>query len=107
VAKRPTWEEGAAVDFDRFTGFEWDEGNDTKNWERHNVTNTECEEVFFNHPLVVFVDTEHSEQEDRLYVLGHTDSGRRLFVVFTPRGDRIRVISARDMTKQERRAYPW
>ena len=62
--------------------------------------------MFFNRPLLVFADTEHSEDEERFYVLGRTDRGRRLFVVFTPRGNKIRVISARDMTKQERSFYP-
>jgi uncharacterized DUF497 family protein len=62
--------------------------------------------IFFNQPLFVFLDTEHSEEEQRYYVLGRTDRGRRMFVVFTPRGDKIRVISAREMTKRERAFYP-
>jgi hypothetical protein len=92
--------------FDRLVGFDWDEGNRGKNAERHGVTDLECEQVFFNHPLLVFPDADHSEDEDRFYVLGRTERGRRLFLVFTPRGDRIRVISARDMTRRERRFYP-
>jgi uncharacterized DUF497 family protein len=55
---------------------------------------------------LVFPDEEHSEGEQRYYVLGRTDKGRRLFVVFTPRRDKIRVISAREMTKRERAFYP-
>jgi uncharacterized DUF497 family protein len=90
----------------QFTGFDWNEGNRGKNWEKHGVTDSECEQVFFNQPLLVFADTEHSEDEQRYYVLGRTDRGRRLFVVFTPRADRIRVISAREMTKRERALYP-
>jgi uncharacterized DUF497 family protein len=90
----------------QFTGFDWNEGNRGKNWEKHGVTDSECEQVFFNQPLLVFADTEHSEEEQRYYVLGRTDRGRRLFVVFTPRGGRIRVISAREMTKRERAFYP-
>lgn len=91
---------------EQFTGFDWNEGNRGKNWEKHGVTDSECEQVFFNQPLFVLADTEHSEEEHRYYVLGRTDRGRRLFVVFTPRGDKIRVISAREMTKRERAFYP-
>jgi hypothetical protein len=90
---------------DQFTGFEWDEGNRTKNWTKHRVSHEECEQVFFNEPLLVFFDAEHSEAEDRFYVLGKTDGGRRLFVVCTPRDRLLRVISARDMTRAERRRY--
>jgi uncharacterized DUF497 family protein len=91
---------------EQFTGFDWDDGNQGKNWEKHGVTDSECEQVFFNQPLFVFLDTEHSEEEQRYYVLGRTDRGRRVFVVFTPRGDKIRIISAREMTKRERAFYP-
>ena len=91
---------------EQFTGFDWDEGNRGKNWEKHGVTDSECEQVFFNQPLFVFADTEHSKEEQCYYVLGRTDERRRLFVVFTPRGDKIRVISAREMTKRERAFYP-
>lgn len=94
------------LNLEQFTGFDWDEGNRGKNWEKHGVSDSECEQVFFNQPLYVFTDAEHSEEEQRYYVLGRTDEGRRLFVVLTPRGDRIRVISAREMTKRERAFYP-
>ncbi len=80
---------------EQFRRFDWDEGNQGKNWEKHRVSDLECEQVFFNQPLLVFSDESHSEQEQRYYVLGRTDSGRRLFVVFRPRADKIRVISAR------------
>jgi uncharacterized protein len=87
------------------TGFEWDEGNLSKNWEKHQVSALECEQIFFNRPLVALPDERHSESEPRLYALGQTDSGRRLFVVFTARSDFIRVISARDMSRKERKVY--
>jgi uncharacterized DUF497 family protein len=86
------------------TGFEWDAGNATKSWERHGVSNAECEEVFFLAPLVV-EDAGHSSVEGRFLALGRTVNGRRLLVVFTVRGERIRVISARPMSRRERRAY--
>jgi len=86
-------------------GFDWDEANLAKNWEKHDVTPWECEQVFFNVPLVVADDLAHSAVEPRYYVLGQTDGGRRLFLVFTIRKRRVRVISARDMSPKERRAY--
>ncbi len=87
------------------TAFEWDARNAEKNWQKHRVTPSECEQIFFNRPLVVADDIKHSEKENRFYALGHTDSRRRLFVVFTVRRDDIRVISARDMHRKERRVY--
>ena len=93
------------LDFSRPTGFEWDAGNDTKNWKKHQVSKEECEEVFFHQPLVVLFDAHHSEVEDRYFALGRTDLGRPLFVVFTPRGEFLRVVSAREMTKRERSIY--
>ena len=86
-------------------GFDWNEANLTKNWEKHRVTPWECEQAFFNLPLVVAEDSAHSTVEARYYVLGQTDAGRRLFLVFTIRKRRIRVISARDMSAKERRTY--
>ena len=94
--------------FDRLqkcTGFEWDEHNAEKNWQKHGVTPSECEEFFFNRPLVVADDVRHSEKENRFYALGHTDGSRMLFVVFAVRRDKIRVISARDMNRKERKVY--
>ncbi len=93
------------IDLTQFEGFEWDRGNDTKNWKKHRVTREECEEVFFNSPLLLGSDATHSKAEDRYYVLGKTDAGRRLFVAFAGRGSLIRVISARDMTEKERKMY--
>ena len=85
------------------TGFEWDEGNREKNWIRHRVSVAECEQVFFNAPLLVAPDEEHSGGEPRYYALGQTNAGRRLFVVVTIRENLIRVISARDMSPRERK----
>jgi len=87
------------------TGFDWDEGNLLKNWEKHGVSAAECEQVFFNRPLLAQPDVQHSDSEVRFYVLGQSDSGRRLFLAFTVRKDRIRVITARDMSRRERRSY--
>lgn len=91
--------------FDICTGFEWDAGNAQKNWERHQVRQGECEQVFFNEPLIVSDDLKHSQEEKRWFLLGMSDAGRLLFLVFTIRGNLIRVISARDMNKKERKIY--
>ena len=87
------------------TGFDWDVGNILKNWERHRVTASECEQIFFNKPLVAAPDVKHSNVENRYYALGHSDSGRLLLVVFTIRKKFIRVISARDMNSKEKKEY--
>ena len=86
-------------------GFEWDRGNITKNWERHSVTNSECEDVFFNNSFFVKKDIPDSLKESRYFVLGKTESGRLLFIVFIIRNNKIRVISARDMSRKERKIY--
>ena len=85
--------------------FEWDEHNAGKIWMKHRVSPAESEQVFFNRPLVAAEDEKHSGKEKRYYVLGQTDEGRLLFVVFTARKDKIRIISARDMSRKERKAY--
>jgi len=89
----------------RCIGFEWDNHNSEKNWIKHRVSPSECEEMFFNCPLLVQNDTKHSKKEPRFYSLGRTDAGRLLFVVFAIRKDKIRVISARDMSRKERKEY--
>ena len=87
------------------TGFDWNEGNTSKNWLKHKVTPSECEQVFFNQPLVVMNDLKHSKKETRYYALGQTDLNRTLFIVFTVRNNMIRVISARNMSRKERKVY--
>ncbi len=88
------------------TGFDWDEGNARKN-EKHNVSMAEAEQVFFNAPLLVLEDSKHSNQEPRFHALGKSDDKRQLHITFTLRqtGEKIRVISARDMHKKERAIY--
>lgn len=86
-------------------GFEWDDGNSHKNWHLHGVSDGECEDVFFNLPLIIISDKKHSITENRFFALGRADSNRFLFIAFTVRDKLIRVISARDMTKSEVRKY--
>ena len=86
-------------------GFDWDEANSDKNWLKHKVSKIECEQVFFNSPLIIADDEKYSESERRWFLLGRTDIDRKLFVVFTLRKNLIRVISARNMSKKERELY--
>lgn len=85
--------------------FEWDKWNRHKSYEKHKVSWIECEEVFFNEPLYVYCDKKHSREEERYYVLGMTNLLRLLFIVFTRRENKIRIISARDINKKERGVY--
>jgi len=91
--------------FQEVTGFEWDEGNKDKNFLGHKVSNGECEQLFFNEPLIIIDDVKHSGREQRHAALGRTDDDRRLLIIFTMRGRLIRVISARDMNRKERNYY--
>ena len=90
-------------------GFQWDKGNYTKNLEKHRVTAAECEEPFFNQPLLVLPDEKHSQDEERWIALGRTNAVRLLLLAFCVRasvhGPLIRVISARDMTPREKKEY--
>ncbi len=91
--------------FEQFTGFQWDTGNINKNLMKHKVENWECEQVFFNEPLIILEDSKHSITEKRWAALGKTDAERFLIVIFTKRDTFIRVISARDMSRKERNYY--
>jgi hypothetical protein len=91
--------------FGSFLGFKWDRGNNNKNLLKHNVQNWECEQVFFNKPLLILEDPEDSITEKRWAGFGTTDSGRLLVVIFTKRGNLVRIISARDMNSKERKFY--
>jgi uncharacterized protein len=90
---------------DGCTGFEWDDDNVHKNWDRHRVVPEEAEDVFFHDPLVVRSDLRNSKREKRYFALGQSRMGRMLFVAFTVRRTLIRVISARDMNRNETEAY--
>ncbi len=87
------------------SGFEWDQGNIGKNWIKHNVSPVECEQAFFNEPLIILDDSKHSAIEKRYAAFGRTDTGRLLVVIFTKRSMLLRVISARDMDRRERKFY--
>lgn len=80
--------------------FEWDKGNIGKN-KKHSVEDKEVEEVFFDEQKIVFKDTLHSQQEKRFIVIGKTKKGIILYVAYTKRREKIRVISARRINKKE------
>lgn len=84
--------------------FEWDKGNKDKNFKKHGATNEEAEEVFFNDPLI-FEDLKHSIVEKRYDCLGKSKNGKKLFISFTIRKDKVRLISFRSMSKKERINY--
>jgi uncharacterized protein len=95
------------IDLDQISGFDWDDGNSRKSADKHDVSQAEAESVFFNDPLIFVEDEKHSDRERRLNALGKTAQDRLLHITFTLRqnGTMIRVISARDMHRKERKAY--
>lgn len=93
-------------DFDssKLEGFEWDKGN-LEHIKKHNVDYKECEETFLNKPLIVNVDKTHSQTEERFRVYGQTNKNRSIFMIFTIRKDKIRVIPARNQNKKEQKQF--
>ena len=88
--------------------FEWDAGNRDKNL-KHRVTDTECEETFFDPHKRLLKEIPHVGEkgwERRYVMIGKTREGRALFVVFTLRKGKVRVISARDLNRRERGLLP-
>ena len=95
------------IDWTRIEGFNWDDGNSRKSADKHDVSQSEAEQVFFNEPLLIVEDTRHSGDEPRFHALGRTDLDRLVHVTFTLRRDDrlIRTISARPMHRRERDRY--
>ncbi len=85
--------------------FEWDESKAALNGRKHGVTFEEASTVFADPLSVTIYDPVHSDDEDRYIVLGESQRRRLLVVVFTDRGDRIRIISARVASRRERKDY--
>ena len=83
--------------------FEWDKGNEQKNWLKHKVTAEEAEEAFDDEKRLILEDTRHSEKERRFILFGKTDKGRMLFIIYTLRDEntKVRIISARDINRKE------
>ena len=85
--------------------FEWDINKATANIAKHGVSFEEAATVFRDAIAAIFDDEEHSDEELRELIIGHSDSNRLLLVCFTERDDAIRIISARKATRRERRDY--
>ena len=95
------------IDWAGIEGFDWDEGNSRKSVDKHGVSQTEAEQIFFSDPLLVVEVPRHSRREARFHALGRTAAERLLHVTFTLRrgSTLIRVISARPMHRKERLRY--
>lgn len=89
----------------KLTEFDWDKGNLDKNLVKHKVDFREAEEIFFNQPVKFYPDEKHSQKEERFIALGVTSKSRKLTIIFTKRRNKIRIISARNQNKRERRLY--
>ena len=85
--------------------FEWDPKKAAANQRKHGVSFDEAATAFADPYGIVVDDPRHSTEEVRVALLGHSESGRLLAVMFTERGDRIRLISARRATRREHRHY--
>lgn len=88
----------------KFIEFDWDKGNIDKN-KKHKVEDKESEEVFFDEDKIIYKDIFHSKSEERFIIIGKTEKKRLLYVVFTKRRKKIRIISARDTDKKEAKLY--
>jgi uncharacterized DUF497 family protein len=95
------------LNLNKITGFDWDDGNARKSKEKHDVSQAESEQAFFNDPLLLLLDEIHTKKEARYHAYGKTNVGRKLHIAFTlrERDTLIRVISARDMHRKERMTY--
>lgn len=91
------------LDLSKIEGFDWDKGNLNKNRLKHNVEPTECEEVFFNKPIIILGDEKHSTKKEKRYrIIGISTNGRKIALAITLRRNKIRVIMARDQSAKER-----
>jgi uncharacterized DUF497 family protein len=85
--------------------FEWNENKAERNLSKHGVSFEEAKTVFDDPLYVDFYDPDHSEDEERYLIVGESNQGRVLIVSYTERGNSIRLISAREVTRTEREAY--
>lgn len=93
------------VDLSKIKSFQWDKGNIDKSYQKHGITPNEAEEVFLDENILLLEDVEHSKQEERFEAIGKIVRDEILFLAFTIRKDKIRIISARKANKKERRQY--
>ncbi|MEK7517670.1 MAG: BrnT family toxin [Patescibacteria group bacterium] len=93
------------VDLSKIKGFEWDKGNIDKSYQKHGITPNEAEEVFLDNNKLLLEDFKHSQKEERFEAIGKIAKGNILFLAFTVRKYKIRIISARIASKKEREKY--
>ena len=85
--------------------FEWDPKKAAKNLRKHRVSFNEAATVFGDLLGITALDPDHSLAEDRYITVGMSSRRRLVMVAHTERGERVRIISARDLTQTEREAY--
>jgi uncharacterized DUF497 family protein len=85
--------------------FEWDPDKAARNIAKHGVTFSDAATVFGDPLATTYFDPDHSDDEDRYLTFGQSNMGQFLLVSHTDRVDRIRIISARPMTRRERKSY--
>lgn len=85
--------------------FEWDQEKAESNLKKHDVSFEEAATVFYDPLSLTVPDPVHSDEEDRFIITGFSVEQRQLVVVHTDRNDKIRIISARPATPDERRKY--
>jgi hypothetical protein len=85
--------------------FEWDDAKAESNERKHGVSFTEAETVFGDPLSLTGYDPRHSDDEDRYITMGMSTEGRLLIVSHTDRGDKVRLISAREASRRERKDY--
>ena len=93
------------IDLNKILGFQWDKWNIDKSYKKHGITPNETEEVFLDENVKIEKDIKHREQEERFIAIGKNIDGKILFVVFTVRVDKIRIISGRIANNKEKEVY--
>ena len=93
------------VKLNKYKEFEWDRGNLDKSSQKHGISPHEAEEAFLDEKAIVLRDVEHSQEEVRYILIGKTSEKKILFIVFTLRARRIRIISARTANSKEKSEY--
>jgi uncharacterized protein len=85
--------------------FDWDEGNDVKNYSKHGVSSLEAESVFQDNRRLDFTDPLHSQDETRFVSIGRSNRPRTLFLAWTVRKAKVRIVSIRPASRKERAIY--
>lgn len=93
------------LDLRDYTSFEWDRGNADKSYKKHGVSPSEAEESFLDEKALILKDIKHSKKEKRYILIGKTLEEKILFIVFTLRRKKIRIISVRKANRKEINKY--